>query len=193
MALIKSALELALERTKDIEVDHEGLEAREFHQKGMKLAAKIDNEDDLDLAKELGAYTGKHLDWVKGGLMQVLSSCLNLPSNESALTRLAKNKTAFIALSKDQAEMTTFMDELEKFFAQYFAQREQLIAAIQKQAEPALRQKEDQMFQQTGRRVQLTIETDPETAKFLTMNMEKLVQQYQEALSGIKDEILALL
>ena len=193
MGTIKSALELALERTKDIKGDKEGLEAKEYREAGMKLASKAEQDNTLNLKVELERYQGKQLAWVREGLRQVLASYLNLPSGKESLSRFANMQAVFVATAREPDTMEGYLSELSQFFAQYLQQREQLIQTIQKQLEPTLRQKEDAMSKQTGRRVRLTIENDPECAKFLSVNLDKLVGQYTQALDKIKEEVMELL
>jgi len=192
MALIKSALELALERTKDIQSDKQALNAKAFKEKGMKLAAQIDNGEDLDLAKVLGSYKNDELSWLKEGLSSVTNGLLSLPSNEAHIDRLNRLKPVFTALSKDKRSTEKLLDELSGFFRQYLEQKEQIIQAITAQAEPKLRQKEEALYQQTGQRVHLTIDTDPEISKYVKMNFDKLAEQYEQALEGIRGEFKRL-
>ncbi len=193
MAAIKSALELALERTKDIKGDKEGLEAKEYRELGMKLVSKTEQEQNTDLSTELSRHQDKHLAWVKEGMRQVLASHLNLPSGQESLERLNRVRVAFMAIAKDPAAMQGYLDELTEFFTQYLQQREQMIDSIRKQLEPALRQKEEAMAKQSGRRVRLTIENDPEFSKYLSTNIDKLVAQYSQALEKVREEVQELL
>lgn len=193
MALIKSALELALERTKDIQGDKESLDAKHFREEGMKLAARAGTEAGFDLKTALKPFSAKEAAWVKEGLGSVLMTALGLPANEAALKRLKDFVPLFAALSSNQRQMSGIMEELTNFFDQYLQQRDQMVEAVRKQAEPKLRQKEDALYQQSGRRVRLTVESDPELSKYLNMNLDKLNAQYEQALEGIRAEIQALL
>jgi hypothetical protein len=193
MAQIKSALELALERTKDIKGDREGLEAKEYREIGMKLVSRAENEPATDLKAELAKYKDKQLAWVREGMKQVLLSHINLPAGKDQLGRFEAVRGVFMAASRNAQAMEGYLQELGQFFEQYLAQREQLIQAVQKQLEPSLRQKEEALAKQTGRRVRLTVESDPEFAKYLNNNLDKLVAQYIQALDQIKAEVLELL
>lgn len=193
MAIIKSALELALERTKDIAVDKEGLEAQKFRESGMKLVAKAENEPEFDLKTELGRYSEKEMAWIHEGMRQVIMGYLGLPTGQDSIDRLDRVSPLLISVSHKPKEMEKLLQELLNFFSQYVQQKDQLIQAVRQQLEASLREKEEALFQQTGRRQRLTIESDPEFAKYLTMNLDKLQKQYLSALTPVRDNIIAQL
>jgi hypothetical protein len=193
MAQIKSALELALERTKDIKGDKEGLEAKEYREIGMKLVSRAENDKAVDPKTELARYKDKQLAWVREGMRQILVTFINLPSGQDSVDRLGSVHSVFLAVAKDRRAMDGYLNELTQFFGQYLVQREQMLTSLQKQLEPALRQKEEAMAKQTGRRVRLSIETDPEFSKYVTNNLDKLMTQYNQALEKVREEILEIL
>lgn len=192
MAQIKSALELALERTRDIKGDKEALESKKFREEGMKIAARA-QEGEADAAAALAKYSGKEREWVREGLRSVLNQAVALPSGESAIDRLRLLAPLFHALSSRPEEIDGIINELADFLGQYLGQKDQLLEAVRKQAEPKLRQKEEALYQQSGRRVRLTVESDPELSKYLSMNLDKMNAQYEQALEGIRAEIRNLL
>ena len=191
MAIIKSALELALERTKDIEIDKEGLEIQKFRETGMKLVARAESEPDLDIKAELARYKDKELAWLREGMRTVIVSYLGLPSGQDSIDRLDRIVPLMSLVASKPREMEKLVQEMVTFLSQYIQQKDQLIQAVRQQLEASLRQKEDALFQQTGRRQRLTIESDPEFAKYLTMNLDKLQKQYTAALEPIREKLLA--
>jgi hypothetical protein len=193
MGQIKSALELALERTKDIKGDKEGLEAKQYREIGIKLLSRVESEPGMDLKAELAQYKDKQLGWVREGMRQILTGCLNLPATKENLGRFDSLHSAFLAVAVDKKAMEDYLKELSQFFAQFLMQRDQMIQAVTKQLEPALRQKEEQTLKQTGRRVRLSVDNDPEFAKYLSTNLDKLVAQYNQALDKVREEVMELL
>jgi len=193
MAIIKSALELALERTKDIAVDKEGLEAQKFRESGMKLLAKAESESNFDLKAELGRYKGKEITWIHEGLRLVIVGYLSLPAGQDAIDRLDRVVPLLVNVASKPKEMEKLLQELVGYFSQYIQQKDQMVQAVRQQLEASLRQKEEALYQQTGRRQRLTVESDPEFAKYLTMNLDKLQKQYQSAIEPVRENILAQL
>ena len=159
----------------------------------MKLVSRAENDSNLDIKSELAKYHDKQLAWVREGTRQILLTYLNMPLGKEQVDRFNAARPVFLAIAKSAKAMEGYMLELAQFFEQYLQQREQLIEAVRKQLEPGLRQKEEAMAKQTGRRVRLTMENDPEFSKYLTNNLDKLVAQYNQALEKVKEEILELL
>ena len=61
MALIKSALELALERTKNLEVDEASMEAGRIKTEGRRTAGRfIEDSEAIDLAKSIAGIDPKN-------------------------------------------------------------------------------------------------------------------------------------
>ena len=85
MAEIKSALEIALERTQDVEANKEALEANTFMTEGKKAVSKFLSEENVDLKKLLEGLDKKHLRHIKEGALQALLANLKLPLDEVSL------------------------------------------------------------------------------------------------------------
>jgi len=193
MGQIKTALELALERTKDIQGDKASLEAKAFREKGMRMLAKAENDAEYDIAAELGALQGVEQAGVFAGIRQNLMNYLSLPSTQDGLERFLAVKRVFMALSTDAADMENYLGEVEGFFGKYLMSREQLLESLHKQLEGRVKQKEDQMARQTGRRVRINPETDPELGPFITKNLEGLSSQYSQVLDQVREEMRGLI
>jgi len=189
MAEIKTALEIALERTRDIKGDRTSLEAKEYRERGLKLLARAEAEPELDIKKELSSYKGQQLSWVHEGLRQNLLGVLALPSGPEALDRLAALAKVFVALSVKPKDMQQLLNDAGEFFKKYLEDRDHLFEAVLRQYEPALRQKEEAMARQTGRHVRINPEQDPEYNAFLKKNLDGLTTQYQAVVDKLKQEV----
>lgn len=192
MATIKSALELALERTKDIVGDKTALKARSLKEEGMRLLNSLIEDADFDPAKKLASYAAEEGQAVKDGLFQVIMARLNLPSNDLAIQDLTAIEKGLAALFDGKNPFNGFATELGGLFKQYLEDRSRLYEAVVQQYEPVLRQKEQQLAQQTGQRVRLSPEQDPEFQRFYKKNMDHLDEQYSQQLSQIKEQLEGL-
>lgn len=193
MGQIKSALEKALERTADIEGDKSGLEARANRETGMKLLVKYEQQPDFDLKAALAAYKGEQLTQVIAGLRQNLDGIINLPANEEAFKRFERLVPVMLLLGGNHEAIQDYLGQLGGFFTKYLQSKAQMLEAAKQQYEPALRQKEEAMARQSGRKVQLRHEQDPEFGKFLNQNMEALNAQFLRVLEPIQAEIKGIL
>ncbi len=87
MAPIKSAWEIALENTKDIEGSKETLAASAARDEGRKLAAKALDDPSFGLKEALKAVDRDRIALVREGLIQSLLANLVLPLDEFALRK----------------------------------------------------------------------------------------------------------
>ena len=55
-----------------------------------------------------------------------------------------------------------------------------------------MREKEQQIAQQTGRRVKLDPASDPEFAKVLNQNLQRLQQQYSQVVEQAREQLSGL-
>ncbi len=189
MALIKSALELALERTKDIAGDKQSLKAKQLKEEGMRLFTSIMEKPDFDARKQLETFPKDDQPILREGLFTVLMNRIQLPSSELALGDLEAVERGLTALMPKEKHLKDLRAQLEEFYSQYLADREQLYDAIVQQYAPVLRQKEQQLAAKTGQRVTLTPDQDPEFQNFAKKNIDRLDSQYNESINQLKEQI----
>lgn len=192
MGQIKSALELALERTQNIQGDKSSLEAKELKEEGMKLFQQIIEHPDFDPIKKIEQFPKEKRSLVLKGLFQVTLNRIQLPNSELALQDLPVLERAMASLVGKPKVASEIRTHLEELFSQYLGDRDQMVEAVIQQYTPVLRQKEQQIAQQTGQRVQLTPEQDPEFQKFLKKNLDRLDQQYQQGTDHLRDQLTQL-
>ncbi len=190
---IKSALELALERTADIKSDKSKLEEHDNLQKGKRLASKylhpIEDEDKIDLEGELKKYTGKDLQHIRRGIFDVILSNISLPAEEVDTTLMNRIEEALEILVKNKKKVSSIFQQINQFFGQYLDNREQIRAGLEQQFAPRLREKAAALSQKMGSQVHLEAAADPEFVEYLRRNYSQLDEQFQEALSQMKDQI----
>ncbi len=191
MTEIKSALEIALERTRDIKGDKQTLTANERRNFGKRVASRYLNPADgpVDLVKELKKYAGQEGDYVREGFFQTITANLSLPSDGSYRDSLKKIETGLAGVIKERRQVGYLFHQIDQFFDQYLKAREQVTEQLKQQYEPQLREKERQLAKQMGAQIQLTPESDPEFMNLLSKNLARLEEQYNQALRQAKDEL----
>jgi hypothetical protein len=190
--MIKSALDLALERTKDIPSDKASWQAKETKERGMKLFSQVYDNPDFDAAGEISKAPKDQQEHLRSGLFQTALSRLQLPQTDVALQDLPAVSRAIIAAGAKAAKVNTLIEQLSQLFQRYLEDREQLYTAVVQQYTPVLRQKEQQLAKQTGQKVTLTPEQDPEFQKYFKQNLDQLEQQYQQVVDQSRQELQSL-
>ena len=189
MGRIKSALELALERTESVKGDKGSIDQFEAKQRGKKLAnAFLDGtlspqnpKDGLDgeLKRTLGPQAPKEdLDALKQGIFDVLIAQVTLPvtkDDEKRIEAAGKGLQVVIADPHFGALYKQFLQAI----SQYLGEMAQYDEAIRRQYAPKLRQKEEDLARRYGRAVKIDPFQDPEFLAFYNQNMNALKGNYQ--------------
>ncbi len=210
MARIRSALEIALERTESVAGDPERIRNNELIKTGKRLMGTFLFEHDStveSLAEKLKAVPDSDKPLVREHMVETLLLNISLPQDELYVMALGKLKKAseFLAPDNKTNEKTTgesdpesdsvtqLFIQLDQLYLQYLQSREQLLEMAKQQYAPHLKQKEEQMSRQMGKPVNLQPEQDPEFIKFLEANYQRLEENFQEAVQGLRDQLRTLL
>lgn len=192
MGEIKSALELALERTAGVQGDKKSVEEHEHKQKGKRLLSQLTENPKLDIKKELSHYKGEERKWVVDGFVEVALSNIALPTTEADLGRLDPIKNGLATALGKKAEIEYLFDQAHQLLTQYLENRQQLIEHVRNQFAQRVRQKEEEFARQYGSSVRLDPAQDPEFAGVLQQNMRQLQGQYQQVLDQLREEVRRL-
>ncbi len=194
MARIKSAWEIALERTENIEIDEEKLAFEEAVKTARAIAGKYLNDDEEgqeDIFSELQAI--KDQKAMKEGVVMTVVQNLNLPSDTVLTDRYERIGNLASSVSGNNAQVNELMGQLIGFIKQYPEHRKQLLEQLKEQFAPMLQQKEEEFRAKYGQSVTLSAESDPEFVKIAQGQLDKLSKQYNETLEGAKAQLKAML
>jgi len=192
MAFIKSALEIAMERTKDVKVNPEAVKLDNLLKEGRKLASEYlftVNFDKDKFKNKIQSYSGDNKKVFSEGIVKTFLSNIVLPKNENYEELLLNIQSGLFEISKNEKDITVMLEQIKQFFIQYLENRKQLIEAVKQQYAPKLMQKQQEMVQQYGQEVTLSPEQDPEFMEILKSNLLKMETQYNESLIGAKEEL----
>jgi hypothetical protein len=193
MTYIKSALEIAMERTEGVTGDREKLAEDSLVKEGKRIASSFlsasEGATEADIKEKLKAYRGKELRWVKDGVFQTLVANIVLPLDETYREKLAVIGRGLPGVIPDKKRLALIFDQLSQFFDQYLENKKAIRTQLDQQFAPRLRQRETQLAKQTGQQVHLSPMQDPEFVNLLRRNMGQLEERYQSSLTGLKEEL----
>jgi hypothetical protein len=193
MSEIKSALEIALERTKSVEVDPQSLEVEKYKKEGKVLVSKFLNEPDFNLKEKLKAFEKKQLLWAQQGMLDVLKANIVLPQDKGPSRQLKRIAEALSLVSGKSSLLSRLFSQLEGFFDEYLREKERLREALEQHYAPKLKQKEEELSQQLGQPVKIDINADPEFGALLRKNIGALDEKYGTVLSQAKKDLTNML
>jgi dGTP triphosphohydrolase len=187
MAKIKSALEIALEKTESVKSDKTVIGQYNAKQKGKKLANQFLEGNIKSLEDEIKAEDKEAQASLKQGLFDVFISQIILPAAKEEIDRIEISCKGIYLItgSKRFSEMSKqFIQVLNQFLSETVQYEE----AIKRQYAPKLRQKEEELSRRLGRNVKLDPFQDPEFIPFFNQNMNALKEKYQAAVDQVKEE-----
>ncbi len=193
MGKIRSAWEIALEKTASIELDKERYQHEADVDKARRIAGSYlvaEEKTKEETEKELAQLDGKI---VKEALRTTILQSLSLPQEEILDDRYERlTFLASLATGNDPSAMD-LMGQITGFLKQYPMHRKDLVEKMKAQYEPMLAEKEERLRAQYGQSIKLKAENDKEFIELATKNLERLQDQYEKSLEGAKDQLKALL
>jgi len=186
MGVIKTALEIALEKTETVKSDKASIELFEAKQRGKKLAGAFLAQE-ADLANEIKNTPDKLKESLKQGIFDVLISKIALPSGEEDKKLIETVGKGLQLIIKDK-QFNILYQQLTQIFSQYLQEASRYEMAIRQQYAPKLRQKEEELSRRMGRKVKLDPFQDPEFAAFFNQNIQVLKTNYQAAVDQVREE-----
>ena len=189
MGRIKSALEIALERTESIKTDKASVGLYEARQQGKRLA----NDWLADPAKSLEAELKKHPQdkqaSLKQGIFDALVPQIVLPAVPEDLARIeAVGKGLQLLITGGQ--FAAMYKQLIQVLSQYLGEVAHYDQAIRQQYAPKLRQKEEELSRRMGREIHLDPFQDPEFVTFYNQNLNALKANYQVVVDQVREEVM---
>ncbi|MDR2730362.1 MAG: hypothetical protein LBB81_05625 [Treponema sp.] len=186
MGRIKSALEIALERTENVQSDKSSIKQFDAKQNGKKLANAW-LEGSVNLADEIKKTPAEQQKSLKQGIFDVLITQIALPAvkdDEKRLDVIGKGLHIVI----NSGKITALFAQLKEVFAQYLQEVSHYEQALRAQYAPKLRQKEEELSRRLGREVRIDPFQDPEFAAFYNQNMNTLKANYETVIEQVKEE-----
>ena len=195
MSKIRSAWEIALEKTENIEVDRDRLRREENIRKARSLAGSFLNGDEQMTASDLEKQYAEIEDQsaARDGIKLSLMQNITLSTEEDVTNRYEKLLALASLISKGNAGVMDLMNQIISFLRQYPQHRKQLVEQLKQHFAPMLEQKAAQLKEKYGQDVPLSAENDPEFLKIAQQNLDQLAKQYEDTLKDAKEKLEAVL
>jgi hypothetical protein len=191
MGRIKSALEIALERTESVRGGKDSISQFETRQKGKKLANEFLEDSGISLETEIKKTPKEEQDSLRQGMFDVLLSQIALPLTEEDKKRIETAGRGLLAVIGG-SRFSALLKQFSQVLGQYLDETAQYQEAIKRQYAPKLRQKEEELSRRLGRPVQLDPFQDPEFAAFYNQTMNQFKTNYQAVVDQVREEAVRL-
>ena len=183
MARIKSAWEIALEKTRDIEIDETKYRTDTLTKEGMALAGGYLNNTDQKLdvvAAKYASYNKEDLPLVRAGMVSTILSNVSLPSDDIYQMRFDRTCDLVNLVTGGDAQADGLMHQIGDFLKQYLDAKAAFVDRMKAQ-------------------IQQAMESNPEGvnsaqySQIISQNLKKMESQYSDALENTKADLKALL
>jgi hypothetical protein len=188
MGRIKSALEIAMERTENVKGDKTTIGLFDAKQRGKRLANQYLAGEIPALEKEFKAAGSKEeRQALKEGCFEVFVTQITLPGLPEDLKRLEAVGNGLSSV----IEKPRFSELYRQFLgvtSQYLQEASRYEEAIKQQYAPKLRQKEDELARRFGRHIKLDPFQDPEFVAFYNQNINALKANYEAFIEEVRQQ-----
>lgn len=189
MGEIKSALEIALEKTAHIEGDLSSIQNREYRNDGKRLANHfLETGDAEELKKSFDNTASDRRESVREGAVSILLAAVKLPVEESDTEKTARIGAGLEALIPGQGIAAMF-GQVEQIFKQYLSEWEQTKSALEQQFMPKLRAKQQEIARRYGQAVPMELNQDPEYASAFSRAKRALDDKYGMVVDEVRSRI----
>jgi hypothetical protein len=192
MGEIKSAIEIALERTKGIVGDKSSMEADEFRKRGKKMISLYLDDPEYDLDGCFKDIDKQKIPLVKEGMFQALLANLVLVGDPAGIKKVKRLEGGFLKLIEGSKKIKLLFEQLEGFYNEYIEGKKRIKDQLAVQYEPRLRKKAEALAKQFGQNVHVEAENDPEFIGLLRQNFAMFDERYTTVIAQVKDELKAL-
>ena len=186
MGRIKSALEIALERTETVKGDKDSISQFDAKQKGKKLASTFLAEG-CDLASEIKKTPKEQQESLKQGIFDVLITFISLPTTKDEEKRI-ENAGKGLQIVLNDSHFAAIYKQFTQAISQFLKETAQYDEAIRRQYAPKLRQKEEELSRRVGAEIRIDPFQDPEFVNFYNQNMNALKANYAVIADKVREE-----
>jgi len=185
MGEIRSALDIALEKTAHIEGDSKSADNRDLKNAGKKAAGDFLAKGDQAILRQiLGDKSNDKKALITEGALSILLASVHLPAVEDDIKKIDLVGSGLEELLPGKG-MVQLFGQVAGILKQYLADQDQLSKALEQQFLPRLRAKQQEIAKRYGQNIPMDLHQDPEYMSALSKNRRMIEEKYE----GVIDEV----
>lgn len=185
--LVKSAIEIALERSAKINVDPEQIRKIELKKVATKFLNEFYDNSEYTLIEKLGICEKEERGSFLELCEQILLGNIEIPVNDKAHVFVARSVEILLEIKGDQAAQ--FLNHIGKVLEHYKMQKNEILERLKQESGSTRERLQSQLRQQLGANVSLPPDSDPNYLKTKEKMLGQLSQQYCQELEYLKNSI----
>lgn len=193
MGEMKSAYEKAMEKIEKLgKPSPEEIGELEYVPKGNIIAARYLKGEDIELVEEINRFEQKVRKYIHRGVEEILLENIVLPQKEAQALANKRAIEGLVSLKKDKKNSQALLEQLRMVFNYYEKAKQQVAQQVRQAVEMKLSEAMKAMEQQSGMKLKIDVESQPEYKEGLFKAMAQLNQQYEKALKDWREHIKML-
>lgn len=193
MGEMKSAYEKAMEKIEKLgKPSPEEVGELEYVPKGNLIAARYLKGEDIELVEEINRFEQKVRKYIHRGVEEILLENIALPQKEAQALANKRAIEGLVSLKKDKKNSQALLEQLRMVFNYYEKAKQQVAQQARQAVEMKLSEAMKAMEQQSGMKLRIDVESQPEYKEGLFKAMAQLNQQYEKALIDWREHIKML-
>ena len=192
MSLLKSAWEIALERTEEIKADPEKIRNEALLNDGRRLAGSYlfaDDPEEIPIEETYAACEPDKKEMMREGIAITILLNIALPQTEDYMARFDRIHHLAELIGKESPEATKMLGQIKMFFQKYTSAKEGLIERVKQQYQGIFEEKQERLMQKYGKGINVSMEQDPEYIQMIQKGYAQISAQYQQVLSEAKEQL----
>lgn len=188
MGEIRSAIDIAMEKTSDIKSDKNALANSQMKNEGKKAAAVfLDTNNEEEFLEAFNKASDKAK--FKEGAVPVFCAAVRLPETPEDIE---KNSTwqRGIAAILPGSDLDSLFSQGQIIFKQYLDDRESLYKTLEQQFMPRLKAKQEELSKRYNQNITLSLSQDPEYAAALSKHQKAIQSRYETVVEEIRSRIM---
>lgn len=188
MGEIRSAIDIAMEKTSGIKGDKNALVNSQMKNAGKKAAAVfLDTNKAEDFLKAFNDSPDKMK--FREGAVPVFCTAIRLPETEDDIEKNSLWQRG-IEIILPGSNLNSLFSQSQIIFKQYLDDRENLYKALEQQFMPRLRAKQEELSKRYNQNITLSLAQDPEYNSALSKNLKALQSQYETVVEEMRSRIM---
>lgn len=189
MGEIRSALDIALEKTANIHGDKGSGDNRELKKKGKKAAGDFLASGDISILENtLAAYKNDAQKLVKEGAISILLASIRLPSSIEDLSKIKTVGTGLDTLLPKSGMAPLFV-QFDQILQHYLTELDNLEKTLEQQFLPRLRAKQQEFAKRYGQTIPMELNQDSEYMGALAKNKNMIESKYGTVIDEIRSRV----
>ena len=184
---IKSALEIAFERTSEVKSDKSSIDQYDARQRGKKTAHEYLENPQINFLSIIKQNPDDQRESFRQGLFEAFVSQVSLPSAKEDTQRIEAAGKGLAAILNNN-RFNALVKQLYEIIGQFMDESAQYEEVIKQQYAPKLKQKEEEISRRLGREVRIDPYQDPEFAALYSQTMSSLKANYQNVVDQFREE-----